>query len=200
MALRGREGQPVRFLKYLVYSVLALAAVLLTVGAFLPTSAHVERSIRTTASPGTVYGIVDGFRRFDEWSPWAGLDPKTKYTYSGPESGVGARMEWSSDKPEVGSGSQEIIAVEPGRSVTMRLDFSGQSAATSTMVIEPESSGSLIRWSFDTSFADNFLMRYLGLMFDGMIGADYEKGLAKLKAVAEATPAGQVDPGLPGSQ
>lgn len=189
-----------RFLKYLIYSVLALAAVLLIVGVFLPTSAHVERSIHTSASPDSVYGIVDGFRRFNEWSPWAGLDPKTKYTYSGPESGVGARMEWSSDKPEVGSGSQEIVAVEPGRSVTMRLDFSGQSAATSTMVIEPESGGSLVRWSFDTSFEGNFPMRYLGLMFDGMIGADYEMGLAKLKSVAEATPAGQDTPVPPSPQ
>lgn len=178
-----------RFLKYLALSVLALAAVLLVVGLFLPTSAHVERSIRTTASPATVYGIVNGFQRFNEWSPWAGLDPKTRYSFSGPATGAGARMEWSSDAPEVGSGSQEIVAVEPGRSVTIRLDFTGQSTSTSTMVIEPAAGGSLVRWSFDTDFTGNFLMRYLGLMFDGMIGADYEKGLAKLKGVAEATPA-----------
>lgn len=180
-----------RLLKYLVYSVLALAALLLAVGVFLPTTAHVERTIRTTASPATVFTIVDGFQRFNEWSPWAGLDPKTEYRYSGPAAGVGARMEWHSDKPEVGSGSQEIIAVEPGRSVTMRLEFAGQSEAKSTMTIEPDAGGSLVRWSFDTSFAGSFLMRYFGLLFDSMIGADYEKGLAGLKAIAEATPPGK---------
>jgi hypothetical protein len=185
----------VRFLKYLAWSVLALAAVLLVVGVFLPTSAHVERSIRTTAGPETVYGIVNGFQRFNEWSPWAGLDPKTRYTFSGPVTGVGARMEWSSDKPEVGSGSQEITAVEPGRSVTMRLDFDGQSAATSTMVIEPEASGSLVRWSFDTSYEGNFPMRYFGLLFDGMIGADYEKGLSRLKSIAENAAAARASSG-----
>jgi hypothetical protein len=184
----------VRFLKYLALSILGLAAVLLVVGFFLPTSAHVERSIRTTASPDTVYGIVDGFQRFNEWSPWAGLDPKTRYEFSGPATGVGARMEWSSDEPEVGSGSQEIIGVEPGRSVKIRLEFTGQSTSRSTMLIEPAAGGSVIRWSFDTSFADNFLMRYLGLMFDGMIGADYEKGLAKLKSVAEAGAGGAEAP------
>lgn len=184
-----------KFLKYAAWSTLGLAALLLAVGLFLPTSAHVERSIRTTASPDAIYAIVSGFQRFNEWSPWAGLDPETRYEYSGSATGVGARMNWSSEKPEVGSGSQEITAVEPGRSVTMRLDFDGQSAATSTMVIEPEAGGgSLVRWSFDTSFEDSFLMRYFGLMFDGMIGADYEKGLIRLKSIAEATPAGHDSP------
>jgi len=195
----------VRFLKYLAWSALALASALLVVGVFLPTSAHVERSIRMTASPDTVFGIVNGFRRFKEWSPWAGLDPQARYTFSGPTTGVGARMEWSSDKPEVGSGSQEITAVEPGRSVTMRLDFAGQSAATSTMVIEPTAGGSLVRWSFDTSYEGNFAMRYFGLLFDGMVGADYEKGLSRLKSIAEGAvagqpPAAQVAPVSPGAQ
>ena len=190
-----------KFLKYAAWSILGLAALLLAVGAFLPTSAHVERSIGTTASPGTVYGIVNGFQRFNEWSPWAGLDPETRYTYSGPATGVGARMEWSSEKPEVGSGSQEITAVEPGRSVTMRLDFTGQSTAKTTMVIEPDAGGgSLVHWSFDTSFEHSFPMRYLGLLFDGMIGADYEKGLSRLKSLAEATPTGQATPVPPGPQ
>jgi hypothetical protein len=40
-------------------------------------------------------------------------------------------------------------------------------------------------------FAGSFLMRYFGLLFDSMIGADYEKGLAGLKAIAEATPPGK---------
>ena len=31
-------------------------------------------------------------------------------------------------------------------------------------------------------------MRYIGLMFDGWIGPDYEKGLARLKAIAETPP------------
>jgi hypothetical protein len=183
-----------RFLKYLAGSIVALAALLIVVGVFLPTTAHVERSVRTTASPAAVFAIVNGFQRFNEWSPWAGLDPKTNYSYSGPSTGIGARMEWSSDTPEVGKGSQEIIAVVPGRSVTMRLDFDGKSKATSTMVIEPEAGGSVIHWSFDTSFETSFPMRYLGLLIDGMIGADYEKGLSKLKAVAEETSAGRTAP------
>ena len=177
-----------KVLKGLLYGAVGLVALLLLVGVFLPTSVHVERSISTTASTATVFGIVNGFGRFNEWSPWFDLDPQTRYTYSGPANGVGARMEWASAKPEVGAGSQEIIAVEPGRSVTTQLDFGPQGKATARIEVVPEGSGARITWGFDTSFEGNFLGRYFGLFFDRLIGADYEQGLARLKAVAEATP------------
>lgn len=177
-----------KVLRVFFYSLAGLLALLLVVGLFLPTSVHVERSTTTTASPSTVYGIVNGFGRFNEWSPWFDLDPKARYTYSGPQSGVGARMEWTSEQPDVGAGSQEIVAVEPGRSVTTRLDFGTQGEALSKLAIEPEGEGSRITWSFDTSFEGDFLGRYFGLLFDHWIGTDYGKGLERLKALAEAAP------------
>jgi uncharacterized protein YndB with AHSA1/START domain len=176
-----------KILKGLLVVVVALVALFLGVGLFLPTTAHVERSIATTASPEAVYGIVSDFRRFNEWSPWASLDPGTKYTYSGPESGVGARMEWTSDDPDVGSGSQEVVAVEPGRSVTSKLEFGTQDQATTTLTLTPEGGVTTILWAFDSNFEGNFLGRYFGLMLDRFVGADYEKGLARLKALAEAS-------------
>jgi hypothetical protein len=183
-----------RFLRRAVHVAAALVGLLLVAGLFLPGSAHVERSIGTTASPAVVYDIVSGFRRFNEWSPWFDLDPAAHYSFSGPEQGVGARMAWTSDEREVGSGSQEILAVEPGRSVTTKLDFGAQGQATSTVLIEPEGSGSRITWAFDTSFEGDYFGRYFGLLFDRLIGADYEKGLARLKVVAERTPASAAAP------
>jgi uncharacterized protein YndB with AHSA1/START domain len=175
-----------RTLKRLLFGLAALLALLLAAGLFLPRSAHVERSIVTSAPPERVFALVDGFARFNEWSPWAELDPATVYTYSGPASGVGTRMEWSSENPSVGSGSQEVIALEPGRSVTNKLDFGPQGLATARIEVVPEGSGSRVTWSLDSSFEDDYLGRYFGLFFDRLIGPDYEKGLAKLKALAEA--------------
>jgi hypothetical protein len=179
-----------KIFKGLLYAISLLLVVLLAAGLLLPNSAHVVRSVNTAASPDTVYAIVNGFARFNEWSPWADLDPKTRYSYSGPATGVGAKMAWASEKPDVGSGSQEILAVDPGRRVTTRLVFGDQGAATSTMDIAPAPGGSLVTWSFDTSFEGNFLGRYFGLFFDRMIGPDFEKGLSRLKALAEAAPPG----------
>lgn len=178
-----------RFARGLLYSLACLAVLLLAAGLFLPKSAHVERSVVTTASADTVFGIVNGFARFNEWSPWVDEDPATKYTFSGPPTGVGAKMSWTSDKPEVGKGSQEIIAVEPGRSVTTQLDFGDQGRATSRIDLAGEAGGTRITWSFDTSFEDDYFGRYFGLFFDRLIGADYEKGLARLESLAESLPA-----------
>jgi uncharacterized protein YndB with AHSA1/START domain len=179
-----------KILQGLLVFVIALVALFFAVWALLPQHAHVERSVSTTATPGAVYALVDGFGRFNEWSPWPRLDPDTRYTYGGPETGVGARMEWTSDKPEVGNGAQEVIAVEPGRSVTYDLDLGMGSPTTSTITLVPEASGTRITWALDVDLSDSLLGRYFGLMLDRMVGPDYERGLAQLKALAESlTPA-----------
>lgn len=190
-----------KLLKGLFFTALALVTALLVIGLFLPRSAHIERSIAIGASPGTVYGLVDGFERFNEWSPWASLDPATQYTFSGPARGVGARMEWRSNNPDVGQGSQEILAVEPDRSVKSALDFGMDNPTTSTLTLVPEGSGTRATWTLDTDFAGSLLGRYFGLALDRMVGPDYEKGLAQLKTLAEAaqaagtsTPIGQATP------
>lgn len=195
-----------KVLKALFIVALAIVATFLIIGLFLPKVATVERSTTIAATPGTILELTDGYKRFNEWSPWADLDPATKYSYSGPERGVGARMEWSSDNPDVGRGSQEIIATEPGRSVTSKLDFGMDTPTTAKLVLTPEGTGTRVVWTLTSDFSDSLVGRYFGLALDGMVGPDYEKGLARLKAVAEAaqatsqatiqapTPTGQVTP------
>ena len=187
-----------KVLKALFIVALAIVATFALIGVFLPKVATVERSTTIAATPETVYALVDGFKRFNEWSPWASLDPATKYAYSGPERGVGARMEWSSDNPDVGNGSQEIIAAEPGRSVTSTLDLGMDTPTTTTMVLAPEGTGTRATWTLKSDFSGSLVGRYFGLALDGMVGPDYEKGLAKLKALAESaqapSPTGQVTP------
>ncbi|HEX6571499.1 MAG TPA: SRPBCC family protein [Steroidobacteraceae bacterium] len=177
-----------RILRALFIFVVVIVVAFVAFGFVLPRHAHVERSIETSASPATVFDVVNGFRRFNEWSPWASLDPQTRYTYSGPESGVGARMQWRSDRPDVGSGSQEIIAVEPDRSVSIRLDFGQKGKPISTMTLLPAGSGTRIVWSMDSDFSDDFVGRYFAPFLDRMVGPDYERGLAQLKRLVEVTP------------
>jgi effector-binding domain-containing protein len=168
------------------YGLLGLILLAVAVGLFLPARAHVERSIEIGVPQAAVFDVVNGFKRFNEWSPWHKYDPAATYTYSGPEKGVGARFQWKSQKPEVGSGSQEIIASEPGQSVRMRLAFSGQGNAESELRIEPAESGSRVTWSLDADFGFNLLDRYAGLLFDRFVGPDYEAGLVNLKTLLES--------------
>jgi len=175
----------VKILKTILFGLLALVVLLVIGGLLLPSSAHVQRTITINAPPSAVFDVVNSFKRFNEWSPWYELDPAARYVYSGPDQGVGARFEWASEKPEVGAGSQEIIASEPDKRVRAKLDFGPQGTAEAELAIVPIEPGSEVTWSFDAQFGYNLMQRYFGLLFDRWIGADFEKGLAKLKALVE---------------
>jgi hypothetical protein len=187
-----------RVLKWLVYLVLGLVAVLVA-GAFaLPDRAHVERSIVIARPASMVHAVVDSFALFNRWSPWAELDPATRYTFSGPERGAGASMSWASDDPNVGKGTQTITASTP-EAVTIALDFGGM-LATSTMRLAAAGEGTELTWAFDADlpipldggFFFGVLGRWFGLGMDGMIGADYVRGLDRLKTLLEGMPSADI--------
>jgi uncharacterized protein YndB with AHSA1/START domain len=178
-----------RLLKALIISAIVLIAGALVIGFLLPDRAHIERSVVIEAPPETVFGVLNGFARFNEWSPWAELDPNTQYTRGGPETGVGARQAWRSEDPSVGAGSQEIIESTPHSLIRMKLVFEGfDSDNVASYVLAAEGEKTKLTWSYDSEFKGNLMSRYFGLLLDGMIGPDYERGLTKLKALLEAPP------------
>jgi len=176
----------------LLIRVVAFIAVLIVgligIGFLLADKVHVERSAKMLATPATVYAVVNSFEKFDQWSPWAELDPNMKVVRSGPDSGVGAKYAWHGNA-EAGSGTQEIIESTPDEMVSIRLDFDGfDQPSMSTLSIKPEGNGSLVTWSLDSDMGGNPVHRYFGLMMEKYVGQDYEKGLAKLKTLAESLP------------
>lgn len=174
-----------RVLKAILIGLVALFVLLVIGGLLLPSSTQVQRTTVIEAPPTAVFEVINSFKRFNEWSPWYELDPAARYVYSGPEQGVGARFEWASEKPEVGSGSQEIIASVPNERVRTRLDFGSQGMAEAEIAIVPAGDASEVTWGFEAQFGYDLVQRYLGLLYERWIGADYEKGLANLKAVVE---------------
>ena len=176
-----------KFFKWVLAAIAAVGLVLALGGLLLPATTHVERSVVIDRSPEQVFATLNSFERFSAWSPWAEYDPQARYTFEGPASGVGARMRWSGNR-SVGSGSQEITTSEPHRRVVVALDFDG-SQAQAAYLLEPEGDGTRLTWAFDTEHGMNPFKRWLGLLFDRMIGADYEKGLRKLKSLLEGTQA-----------
>ena len=99
---------------------------------------------------------------------------------------MGARMRWAGNRA-VGNGSQEITASEPHHRIVVALDFDG-SQPQASYLLAAEGQGTRVTWAFDSAHGYNPFKRWLGLVFDRMIGADYEKGLARLKAILEADP------------
>ncbi len=173
-------------LKKALIAIIMLALLLVIVGFLLPAKIHVERSAVIDAPPAVVFDLIDDFHNFNKWSPWAELDPATKYTFEGPDHGVGHRMRWQSDNPNVGSGSQEIIESVPESLVRTHLDFGPNGIATASFHLEAAEGGTQVTWRFDTDLGRNPAVRYFGLLMDRMVGPDYEKGLSNLKRLAEA--------------
>jgi effector-binding domain-containing protein/uncharacterized protein YndB with AHSA1/START domain len=172
----------------IVVALIVICALLAGIGMLLPRQVHVERSIVIDAPRATVFALVDGFKQFNKWSPWAALDPNAKYTREGPEFGVGAKQSWVGDPKTVGSGSQEIVEIKPLERVKSRLEFEDQDPATVQFALAPEAGGTKVTWSLDTDMGAGPVGRYFGLMMDRWIGRDYEKGLASLKTLAESLP------------
>lgn len=148
----------------------------------MPTFEH-TRSIDIAAPPETVRALVADFHSWVKWSPWEGLDADLARTYGGPDSGVGARYGWGGKK--AGEGSMIITGAAPDR-IEIDLDFVKPFKANNKAVFRFESRGNATHVTWTMSGTRNLAFAVMGkLFFDAMIGKDFDKGLAKLKAAAE---------------
>lgn len=179
----------------ILYAIVIALVLFLVVGLVLPREVHVERTMAIDRPASTVFTLLNSFESFSEWSPWSERDPDIVYEYSGPAIGAGAHMSWSGDPRLVGNGWQEIIESKPWALIRVQLELDQQGRAISYFQIDPAGSGTRLTWGFDSNLVEGqgffgaLLARYFGLFFDQWIGADYEQGLMRLKAFAEALPA-----------
>lgn len=142
-----------------------------------------SRSTRIAAPAAKVHALVTDFHAWRRWSPWEELDRDLRRTYSGAEQGEGARYAWAGDK--AGAGTMTVTRVTPDR-VEIDLDFEKPMKAENKVVFrfDADGDGTLVTWTM--SGTRNVLLAVMGaLFFDRMVGKDFEKGLAKLKAAAE---------------
>jgi hypothetical protein len=170
----------------LFFGLLILLVGLVVVGLLLPAKTHVERDIVIEAPAHAVFPHLNDLRAFKAWSPWAQKSADTRYQFSGPDSGVGARMRWVSGNAGVGTGTQEIITSEADRRVVTRLNFGDQGRGTASWELTPTGGGTRVAWAFDTEFGWDIIGRYAGLFLDRLIGAEYEAGLQQLKQRVES--------------
>ncbi|MEM9618201.1 MAG: SRPBCC family protein [Pseudomonadota bacterium] len=178
-------------IKNILLGLVGLVVVIVGLGFVLPDNVHLEREATINASQEEIYALVSDFEQWDRWSPWAKLDPDAEYSLSG--SGVGQRMEWKSDHPEVGNGAQEITAMDPPNSVTTFLDFGDMGQADATFTLTPTGDGATkVVWGFDTNMRKGVpthmqpMSTYMGFFMEKFLGPAYEEGLANLKREAEA--------------
>lgn len=173
------------FLRKAVIAMSTLFGLFILGALLLPGEMRLARSVEIARAPAEVFPLLNDLRAFNRWSPWAKPGSDTSYEFAGPESGVGARMRWSSADPEVGAGSQEIIRSRAPRQVVYLLDFGPQGNAEAAFELEPAGTGSVVTWSFGYEIGYDLIGRYLGLLMTKLVGEKYQEGLDRLKRLAE---------------
>ena len=145
-----------------------------------------SRSIHVNADPATVHALVNDFSEWPKWSPWEGLDPELRRTFSGPDAGVGSRYAWEGNS-KAGTGTMEILRSEPSQ-IEIALEFLKPFKATNTtrFIFIPVAGGTDVTWTMTGQ--RGVLMSLMGkVYFDKAIGKDFDKGLASMKAAAESS-------------
>ncbi len=146
----------------------------------------VERTQHIEAPPGAVRERLVDLRRWAAWSPWEGLDPDLYRAYGGAATGVGAWYEWEGNR-KAGKGRMEIIGADES---TVRIDLQFRrpfkSHSNTVFELQPAGHGTDVTWSMVGPHTA--MSRIMGLVvsMDRMVGPDFDKGLSRLKADAEA--------------
>jgi len=174
-----------KILKVVAYIVLAVVALVVTLGLFAKKDYHIERSQEIDAPKDLVYEYARYFKNFETWSPWAYLDPNMKTSITGTDGEVGALYQWSGND-DVGEGKQTITSVTSER-IDMEIKFTRPFETTSPtyMAFREDGKKTTVTWAFDmhVSFPWNGLAMFTDV--DAGVGVDYERGLKNLKKICE---------------
>ena len=174
--------------KILVFLVLAIAIFAIVV-AMQPADFSITRNATVAAPAAAVFSQVNDFHKWEAWSPWAKLDPSMKATYEGPTDGPGSIYTWSGNN-EVGEGRMTLTESKPSEFVRIKLEFLKPFAATNTteFLFKPEGNQTAVTWTMTGK--NNFIAKAFNLVMnmDKMVGGDFEKGLAQMKAAVESAP------------
>ncbi|MDQ1535711.1 MAG: hypothetical protein QOE58_104 [Actinomycetota bacterium] len=146
----------------------------------------VERSVTIDAPLERIYEQLADFHNWVNWSPWEDLDPDIKRTYSGAEVGTGSVYVWSGNR-KAGQGRMQITeASEPSKvlvEVAFEKPFKGENDITLTVLQD----GPQARVTWVMTGKNSAITKMMGVFksMDKVIGPDFERGLARLKAFTE---------------
>jgi len=171
-----------KFLFLLILVIAGLAGYV----ALQPDNFRIERRMTVDAAPWEVFAQVNDFHKWDDWSPWAKLDPDATVAFEGPRAGQGAVFKWAGND-KVGQGTMTLVTSKPGEFVRIDVEFVKpfEGKSTSEFTFRPQGDRTQVVWA---SYGPmTYLTKAMCLIrnMDKVLGPDMEKGLVQMKAVAE---------------
>ena len=177
-------------LTYLLIALAVLLAILAVFAIFVatrPSEFVVTRAGVISDKPERVFALVNDFREWDHWSPWAKLDPTCKNSFDGSASGVGAKFAWDGNN-QVGQGRMQITESRPYESIKLDLIFNKPMKATNLTAFsfKPEGGGTRVTWTMSGS--NGFVGKLFNLVMncDKMVGGQFEQGFDNMNAIVKA--------------
>ncbi|MEP6762992.1 MAG: SRPBCC family protein [Gemmatimonadaceae bacterium] len=173
----------------LLYILGGLAAVIVLIILFASTRPSTFSLVRSTtigASPDRVFPLINDFHKWSDWSPWEKIDPAMKRAFTGPESGVGAAYSWDGNN-KAGAGSMQITRSDMPNKVDINLNFTRPFKANNLteFTTAPSGNSTVVTWKMSGPLDLFGKVFHLFVNMEKMVGTDFEKGLASMKAIAE---------------
>lgn len=173
-----------KILRNILLGLVAIILVLVLISFFLPKSYKVERHTSSNARVEQLFAEINDLQHWKNWSPWQIKDTTMIMSYMGPQAGVGATQEWKSKKS--GNGRLTIIESEPNHYITFEMQFDDFKPMQGRIVLDPNPDSTVtITWTAEGELGMNPMMKYFGVMADGMMGPDFEEGLKNIKMICE---------------
>lgn len=179
-----------RILEFIVAAIMVFALAVI-IGLVLPSSGHIERSVDISHNTRHIADMLANFRRFSDWGSVRMLDTKAQFTLEGPSYGPGAKINWTSAKPNPGNGSYEITSKEGDTSVAWKVEnpWKGTNKRF-TITLEPQKNGRItkVTWAYDVDYGWDLIARYSGLYINGDPATQIQLNLASLSQQMAAIP------------
>jgi DNA gyrase inhibitor GyrI len=174
----------------LLLPLLVMGAVLVFL-ALQPGEVSVRRSMVIRCAPEQAFDLVRNLRSWPEWSPWPLHEPDAEVSFS--EDPGAARGWFAWDGRLIGAGRIRHVALHAPERIEQRVEFTRPFKSTAAMSWEFEATAqdaapaTRVYWVMRGRMP--FLMRFMATTMSGLVGKDYELGLARLHA--------QLDPAAP---
>ncbi|MCF8308875.1 MAG: SRPBCC family protein [Bacteroidales bacterium] len=164
-------------LRITVIIIAILLVTLLILGALFPSEHHIEQRVAVDASPEKIYKQINTLKNWENWAP-----SSPDFSYSGPESGEGARQSWVNKN---GKGYLEITRSRPYTLIRAEMKYPGDKKFKTNWLLRPQKDSTYVIWGMDYGGLSYPFGRLRGLIINGRMQANIHQGLHNLKAYME---------------
>lgn len=173
-----------KVLKIVAIVLLVLVGVLVVVGLSMPKEWSVERATVVNTDAASIHPLVGNLESWPKWMPWIEEDPAMQVTFEGTGGQIGSKMIWKSEK--MGNGSLTVVKSDPatGFEYEIMMDEMPEPGHGSLLYAK-EGAGTRVTWKDHGTLGGNPFLRLFGPLMEGMMGTYFDRGLAKMKSLAE---------------